>query len=112
MHVDYAELDRLGDEIAELSAHLEAATARLLDRIREQQQALASASKTGDELKEAMKQMKERVPKSRAGELRWSRTRACRLPIYISSLSSRRLSVPMSSTTGITRRGCSPAAAM
>jgi len=26
-----AELDRLGDEIAELSAHLEAATARLLD---------------------------------------------------------------------------------
>jgi hypothetical protein len=35
MHVDYAEIDRLGDEIAELSAHLEAATARLLDRIRE-----------------------------------------------------------------------------
>jgi hypothetical protein len=33
--VDYAALDRLGDEIAELSAHLEAATARLLDRIRE-----------------------------------------------------------------------------
>jgi 5-methylcytosine-specific restriction endonuclease McrA len=30
-----SELDRLGDEIAELSAHLEAATARLLDRIRE-----------------------------------------------------------------------------
>ena len=30
-----AELDRLGDEIAELSAHLDAATARLLDRIRE-----------------------------------------------------------------------------
>src|SRR6185436_16040315 len=29
------ELDRLGDAIAELSAHLEAATARLLDRIRE-----------------------------------------------------------------------------
>ena len=29
-----AELDRLGDEIAELSAHLEAATARLLDLIR------------------------------------------------------------------------------
>ena len=29
------ELDRLGDEIAELSAHLEAATARLLDLIRE-----------------------------------------------------------------------------
>src|SRR5881398_2293951 len=29
------ELDRLGDEIAELSAHLDAATARLLDRIRE-----------------------------------------------------------------------------
>ena len=33
--VDYAALDRLGDEIAELSAHLEAATARLLDLIRE-----------------------------------------------------------------------------
>jgi len=32
---DYAALDRLGDEIAELSAHLEAATARLLDLIRE-----------------------------------------------------------------------------
>src|SRR5436853_1287897 len=32
--VDYAALDRLGDEIAELSAHLEAATARLLDLIR------------------------------------------------------------------------------
>ena len=31
----YAELDRLGDEIAELSAHLDAATARLLDLIRE-----------------------------------------------------------------------------
>ncbi len=30
-----SELDHLGDEIAELSAHLEAATARLLDRIRE-----------------------------------------------------------------------------
>ena len=30
-----AELDRLGDEIADLSAHLEAATARLLDLIRE-----------------------------------------------------------------------------
>ena len=30
-----AELDRLGDEIGELSAHLEAATARLLDLIRE-----------------------------------------------------------------------------
>ena len=35
MQVDYAEIERLGDEIAELSAHLEAATARLLDRIRE-----------------------------------------------------------------------------
>ena len=33
--MDSSELDRLGDEIAELSAHLEAATARLLDRIRE-----------------------------------------------------------------------------
>ena len=33
--VDYAALDRLGDEIAELSAHLEAATARLLELIRE-----------------------------------------------------------------------------
>src|SRR5437899_7166850 len=30
-----AALDRLGDEIAELSAHLETATARLLDLIRE-----------------------------------------------------------------------------
>ena len=30
-----AELDRLGDEIAELSAHLDAATARLLNLIRE-----------------------------------------------------------------------------
>jgi len=30
-----AELERLGDEIAELSAHLDAATARLLERIRE-----------------------------------------------------------------------------
>src|SRR3989442_8861559 len=29
-----AELDRLGDEIAELSAHLDAATARLLELIR------------------------------------------------------------------------------
>src|SRR5438874_11361682 len=33
--IDYAALDRLGDEIAELSAHLEAATVRLLDLIRE-----------------------------------------------------------------------------
>jgi hypothetical protein len=30
-----AELERLGDEIATLSAHLDAATARLLDLIRE-----------------------------------------------------------------------------
>jgi len=30
-----SDLDRLGDEIAELSAHLDAATARLLDLIRE-----------------------------------------------------------------------------
>jgi hypothetical protein len=30
-----AEMDRLGDEIAELSAHLDAATARLLELIRE-----------------------------------------------------------------------------
>jgi 5-methylcytosine-specific restriction endonuclease McrA len=35
MEINYEELDRLGDEIAELSAHLEAATARLLDLIRE-----------------------------------------------------------------------------
>src|SRR5438552_14985714 len=35
MKIDYAELDRLGDEIAELSAHLDAATARLLVLIRE-----------------------------------------------------------------------------
>jgi 5-methylcytosine-specific restriction endonuclease McrA len=34
-HPAVAELDRLGDEIAELSAHIEAATARLLDLIRE-----------------------------------------------------------------------------
>ncbi|OLB04918.1 MAG: hypothetical protein AUH14_09920 [Candidatus Rokubacteria bacterium 13_2_20CM_69_15_1] len=33
--MDTLELDRLGDEIAELSAHLDAATARLLDLIRE-----------------------------------------------------------------------------
>jgi 5-methylcytosine-specific restriction endonuclease McrA len=33
-HHRAAELDRLGDEIAELSAHLDAATARLLDLIR------------------------------------------------------------------------------
>ena len=40
LHIDataepVAEMDRLGDEIAELSAHLDAATARLLDFIRE-----------------------------------------------------------------------------
>src|SRR6202008_2824547 len=34
-HPRTAELERLGDEIAELSAHLDAATARLLDLIRE-----------------------------------------------------------------------------
>src|SRR5256884_3511572 len=33
--IDYAALDQLGDEIAELSVHLDAATARLLDLIRE-----------------------------------------------------------------------------
>src|SRR5438552_17244292 len=33
--VSTAEVDRLGDEIAELAAHLDAATARLLDLIRE-----------------------------------------------------------------------------
>ena len=35
MHTWSPDLDRLGDEIAELSAHLDAATARLLDLIRE-----------------------------------------------------------------------------
>ena len=34
-HPSVAALDRLGDEIAELSAHLDAAIARLLDLIRE-----------------------------------------------------------------------------
>src|SRR5207248_222351 len=34
-HPTIVELDRIGDEIAELSAHLDAATARLLDLIRE-----------------------------------------------------------------------------
>ncbi len=34
-HEPAADLERLGDEIAELSAHLDAATARLLDMIRE-----------------------------------------------------------------------------
>ena len=33
--MDTLSLDRLGDQIAELSAHLDAATARLLDLIRE-----------------------------------------------------------------------------
>jgi hypothetical protein len=33
--MDVRVLDRLGDEIAELSVHLDAATARLLDLIRE-----------------------------------------------------------------------------
>src|SRR5258708_15975243 len=33
--MDTISLDRLGDEIAELSAHLDAATAQLLDLIRE-----------------------------------------------------------------------------
>src|SRR5207247_10850946 len=33
--MDTRSLDRLGDEIAELSAHLDAATAQLLDLIRE-----------------------------------------------------------------------------
>ena len=35
MQMSSSDLDRLGDEIAELSVHLDAATARLLDRIRE-----------------------------------------------------------------------------
>src|SRR5947208_2890643 len=34
-HRNIVELDRIGDEIAELSAHLDAATARLLDLIRD-----------------------------------------------------------------------------
>src|SRR2546428_5828122 len=34
-HPRIVELERLGDEIAELSAHLDAATARLLDLIRD-----------------------------------------------------------------------------
>src|SRR5438477_8088359 len=34
-HPNIVELDRIGDEIAEMSAHLDAATARLLDLIRE-----------------------------------------------------------------------------
>jgi hypothetical protein len=34
-HPKIVELERLGDEIAELAAHLDAATARLLDLIRE-----------------------------------------------------------------------------
>jgi Domain of unknown function (DUF222) len=35
MQMSSSDLDRLGDEIAELAAHLDAATARLLDLIRE-----------------------------------------------------------------------------
>src|SRR5712692_6200160 len=35
MEIPAATLDRLGDQIAELSAHLDAATAQLLDLIRE-----------------------------------------------------------------------------
>jgi hypothetical protein len=35
MRMSSSDLERLGDEIAELSAHLDAATARLLDLIRE-----------------------------------------------------------------------------
>src|SRR5256712_4750538 len=35
MEISATDLDRLGDEIAELSAHLDAATAQLLDLIRE-----------------------------------------------------------------------------
>src|SRR5712691_9884654 len=35
MQTSQRDLDQLGDEIAELSAHLDAATARLLDLIRE-----------------------------------------------------------------------------
>ena len=34
-HPNIVELDRIGDQIAELSAHLDAATARLLDLIHE-----------------------------------------------------------------------------
>ena len=34
-HPNIVKLGRIGDEIAELSAHLDAATARLLDLIRE-----------------------------------------------------------------------------
>src|SRR5881296_1696127 len=34
-HPNIVELDQLGDEIAELSAHLDAATARLLDLVRD-----------------------------------------------------------------------------
>jgi hypothetical protein len=34
-HPNNSELERLGDQIAELAAHLDAATARLLDLIRE-----------------------------------------------------------------------------
>ena len=42
-----ADVDRLGDEIAELSAHLEAATARLLDLIREFETAGSAPVPTG-----------------------------------------------------------------
>ena len=35
MNADYEETQRLGDQIAELSAHIEVAMARLLDLIRE-----------------------------------------------------------------------------
>ncbi len=41
-----AELERLGDEIAELSAHLEAATARLLALIREFESSTPAAAGT------------------------------------------------------------------
>jgi hypothetical protein len=44
MEMDCADLDKLGDEIAELSAHLNAATARLLDLIRESTRAAAGAT--------------------------------------------------------------------
>jgi hypothetical protein len=42
-HPNVLELERLGDEIAEVAAHLDAATARLLDLIRESTRAPAGA---------------------------------------------------------------------
>jgi phage shock protein A len=56
---------------------MERQIARLIDQIREMQQAMAAAAQAQQQLKEKMKQMRGKIPDSRMPPARMTRTRTC-----------------------------------